>query len=285
LVFPTFITDLDTEYRHAINAVQSVKNSNTGAVGLHLEGPFLSRGRPGIHNVEKIRKLNKRDLNLICSASIPVLLTLAPEETDLKNIAELTKRGVIVFAGHSEANYSTVKEASYRGLTGVTHLFNAMSQMQNREPGIVGAAFDDLKLFAGIIADGIHVHEANVRTALKQIGASRLFLVTDAMSPLGTAGNRFELVGKQIYRGDGKLTNADGILAGADISMIQSVKRFMEFTDCGLHKAIQVATLTPAKAAGLDDEIGSISVGKRAGFTLLNNDLTVQGVARFNKGL
>jgi N-acetylglucosamine-6-phosphate deacetylase len=275
---PTYITDFDQRYGRAISAVADAIGQVPGVVGVHLEGPFLSPLRPGIHPADAIRAMTDADIALIGKTGVPLLLTLAPEQTTAGDIARLTAAGVTVFAGHSEAGFDDMTGAEAAGLRGVTHLFNAMSQMQGREPGVVGAVFASDRLFAGIIADGVHVHPANLGTALRVLGPDRLFLVTDAMSPLGTELAEFTLMGKRITRQGGILSGETGTLAGADISMIEAVTRTVELSGCSLADAIRMATLTPARAIGLEHEIGSIAPGKRAGLTLLSEGLEVQGV-------
>lgn len=275
---PTFITDHDAHYALAIDAVQEALGEVPGVLGVHLEGPFLSSRRPGIHLAGAIRKPTPEDLQRLTKSPVPTLLTLAPDEVPPETIRALSAAGLRVFAGHTEADFETMEAARAAGLRGVTHLFNAMSQVTGRAPGVVGAALTAPDLFAGIIADGVHVHPANLRLALSALGPERLCLVTDAMSPLGTDMRRFELLGKEIRRENGRLTGADGTLAGADISMIEAVRRMIDFTGCSRAEAFQMASLTPARAMGLDCEIGTIEQGKRAGLTLLDARLEPQGV-------
>lgn len=276
---PTFITDEGQKFGEAIRAVENSIDNITGVLGVHLEGPFISPKRPGVHPASAIRKLDDFDIKTITCAKCPVLLTLAPEELKLDVLKRLDESGVLLFAGHSESTFDNIETATKNGLRGATHLFNAMSQLTNREPGLVGAVFDSKELFAGIIADGIHVHPANLRTSLKIIGPERLFLVTDAMQPLGTDMLEFELLGKRIIRNEGRLTTDDGILSGADISMIEAIRNFISITGCEPAIAIQMATQTPARAIGCDDQIGTIEVGKRAGFTQLTVDFSAVAVS------
>uniref|UniRef100_UPI00059151EF N-acetylglucosamine-6-phosphate deacetylase n=1 Tax=Oceanicola sp. S124 TaxID=1042378 RepID=UPI00059151EF len=207
-----------------------------------------------------------------------LMLTLAPEEAAPGQVAALARAGVTVFAGHSEGRFEDIAAAEDEGLSGATHLFNAMSQVAGRAPGVVGAVLDSARLSAGIIADGQHVHPANLRLALARLGTGRLFLVTDAMSPLGTEVTEFDLLGKRIYRRDGRLSDANGVLAGADLSMIEAVRQMDALTGCGLGTAIRMASLTPAEVMGLGDSLGSVSPGKRAGLTLMDAELQVTGV-------
>lgn len=277
-ILPTFITDQGARYAEGLCAAKAALDVVPGVVGLHLEGPFLSPLRPGIHPVEAIRSMDEADFARLAASEMPLLLTLAPEELSSEQIAALTAAGVQVFAGHSDAGFETMVAAEFAGLRGVTHLFNAMSQVHVRAPGVVGATFSSDRLFAGIIPDGVHVHRANLKMALRLLGTDRLCLVTDAMSPLGTDLSGFELLGKRIYRADGRLVDATGTLAGADISMIEAVKRMDYLTGCGLAAAIRMASLTPARAMGLDHDIGSVKPGKRAGLTLLDDVLSPEAV-------
>ena len=275
-LLPTFITDAGSKYTRALQAVRDC--DTPGVIGLHLEGPFLSEERPGVHPADCIRHMTPEDIALLSEAGMPLLLTLAPEEATPAQIAALAGAGVTLFAGHSQAGYEDMTAAEAVGLRGATHLFNAMSQIAGRAPGVVGAVLGSDRLFAGIIADGIHVHPANLRLALGQMGADRLFLVSDAMSPLGTGMRSFDLLGKRIYRRDGRLTDEAGTLAGADLSMIQAVTRMDTLTGCGLGTAIRMATRTPARAMGLDDSLGALAPGMRAGLTVLEADLSVRAV-------
>ncbi|MFV0492966.1 MAG: N-acetylglucosamine-6-phosphate deacetylase [Pseudorhodobacter sp.] len=275
---PTFITDFDRRYQLAIATAQVAIDTVPGIVGLHLEGPFLSPLRPGIHPAAAIRKAEEADFGALCAADLPLMVTLAPEESGPDGIARLAQAGVLPFAGHSEASFEQVDAARIAGLRGVTHLFNAMSQMTGRAPGLVGATMALEGLFAGIIPDGHHVHPANIRNAFATLGPDRLFLVTDAMSPLGTDMTSFTLLGTEIIRDQGRLTGPGGTLAGADISMIDCVTRMTTLSGCSLTDAIRMATLTPARAMRLDGDIGTIAAGKRAGLTLLDAGLRPQAV-------
>ena len=277
--FPTFITDYERNFEAAIKSTEAAQDECIGVVGLHLEGPFLSPHRPGIHPADAIRPIDDADEDLIAKAKVPILLTFAPEETTPDRMQRLSAHGVTLFAGHSEASYETIVAAQENGLRGATHLFNAMSQMQNREPGIVGAVLDRRALFAGIIADAIHVHEANLRTAFALMGPDRLFLVTDAMKLLGTNAIEFELFGRRITRENRQLSSESGVLAGAHISMIECVRSLISMTGCEPAIAIQMASQTPAKAVRLDHKIGTIAKGMHAGFTHLDKDFSVQSVS------
>ena len=279
-VLPTFITAGGQAYLAAMDAVRTaIDRGVPGVLGVHLEGPFLSPRRPGIHEALAIRPIAPDDLERLTADRAGIgLLTLAPEEQPAGTIARLAAAGWTVFAGHSEATHEAMSLAAGEGLRGVTHLFNAMRQIAPREPGVAGSALDDERLFAGIIADGHHVHPANLRLAAACLGADRLCLVTDAMPTLGGAKTSFTLAGKQIRLHDGRLTDADGTLAGAHLSMIDAVRTMMHHADLSLADALRMASATPAKALGLDHELGRIAHGYRAGMTLLDDGLDVQGV-------
>ncbi|MGR3494048.1 N-acetylglucosamine-6-phosphate deacetylase [Citreimonas sp.] len=277
-ILPTFITDAGTRYARAIDAVRTARATIPSLLGLHLEGPFLSPGRPGIHPVEAIRPPDDADLATLTAAGLPLLVTLAPEICGVQAIHRLTKAGIRVFAGHTEARAADMIRAEAAGLAGVTHLFNAMSQITPREPGTVGATFAARRLRAGIIADGVHVHPANLALALRMLGPERLFLVSDAMAPLGSDIRTFELLGKTIHRRDGRLIDAAGTLAGADLGMAQAVRRMDRLTGCGLARAVQMATETPARVMGLQRELGGLRPGMRASLTLFDDGMRPTGV-------
>jgi len=206
---------------------------------------------------------------------LPNLLTTVAAETVTPNqITRLTEGGVIVSIGHSNATYVAVKAAAEAGASMVTHLFNAQSQIGNREPGVVGAALDLGTLWAGLIADGIHVDAATIGIALRaKRGPGRIFLVTDAMSPTGTDTTSFELTGRMVYRKDGALRLADGTLAGADLTMIDAVAYVHKTLGLPLEDALRMASRYPAAAIGVDGERGTLAPGKRADLVHLDEDL------------
>ena len=274
-----FITATGTSYLAAMQAVrEAMAEAEPGILGLHLEGPFLSPARPGIHPPAAVRKLTPSDLDALCEGvGGPLLVTLAPEEAPPGAIARLGQAGVTVFAGHSEADHATMIRAADEGLRGGTHLFNAMSQLTGRAPGVVGALFDDARLFAGIIADDIHVHPANLRLALRVMGDRRLCLVTDAMATLDAPDARFSINGKTIAQKDGRLADAEGRLAGAHLAMNEAVRNMCRLTGASRAQALRMAATTPAEALGLGQELGRIAPGMRASITLLSHDLEACG--------
>ncbi|WP_417605565.1 N-acetylglucosamine-6-phosphate deacetylase [Primorskyibacter flagellatus] len=275
-ILPTFITAAGRDYARAISAVQeAIAQGVPGIIGLHLEGPFLSHARPGIHDPRAIRAMDAEDLDRLTAAQNgTLLLTVAPENLPSGALSRLTAAGIRVFAGHSEASADQIAQAEAQGLVGVTHLFNAMSQMTGREPGVVGATLASQGLFAGIIADGHHVDWRNVATAARLM-PDRLCLVTDAMLTLAGQLTGFELHGEEIELRGTRLTNKTGRLAGAHVSMIDSVRNMMDHAGLSLLDALRMATANPARALGRAGEIGTVQPGARATLTCLTQSLDV----------
>ena len=278
-ILPTFITAPGNSYFAAMDAVRdALAKGVSGILGLHLEGPFLSPQRPGIHDRDSIRVMTREDIEALTEPfSGPLLVTLAPECLPEGAVQALVAAGVSVFAGHSEATAQTVLAAQKQGLCGVTHLFNAMSQLTGREPGVVGAVFASRALFAGIIADGHHVAVENLQIAARLLG-DRLCLVTDAMLTLGSDLQQFELNGQTIYLRGGRLTNVQGTLAGAHIGMDESVRNMFAFCGLSLGAVLNMASHNPAAALGLGGELGMVRPNYRASLTLLTDDLHTQAV-------
>ena len=220
-IMPTYITAAGTGYRDALAAVAAC--SGPEILGVHLEGPFLSPEKPGIHPADHIRRLDAEDMTLLLAHRGRILLTLAPEEIEPSRVQTLTDAGLILFAGHSNADCKTVLQAAAAGLTGVTHLFNACSQLTAREPGVVGAALSDSRLFAGIIADGHHVSPRNLRLA-HDLMKGRLFLVSDTMPTFGSDITSFTVGAERITLENGRLTSGEGRLAGAHLGLDRAVR-------------------------------------------------------------
>ena len=278
-LLPTLITDRPGMIGLAADAVFAARDV-PGVRGIHLEGPFISPRRPGVHSPEWIRPMGEADLAQIAAGArhVTTMLTLAPEEARPADIRALDEAGVVVSAGHTEADPATIAAARAAGLRGFTHLWNAMPPLGARAPGPVGAALDDDTLFAGVICDGIHVDPVSLRLTFRLLGPDRMFLVTDAMPPAGTALASFALAGRRISRRDGRLETADGTLAGADLTMIAAVRFAATHLGASLEDAIRMASDTPARFLGLDDA-GRIAVGARADLVLLGRDLAVVATA------
>ncbi|WP_127599726.1 N-acetylglucosamine-6-phosphate deacetylase [Nitratireductor alexandrii] len=282
-LLPTLITDRPAVSRAAIEAAaEAAADGVAGLIGLHLEGPYLSPARKGAHDPALIRPMDDDDEAFLLAArkTLPALLvTLAPEAVAPERIARLTTAGIVVSLGHSNASYAAAAEAAEAGASMVTHLFNAMSQIANREPGLVGAAIDLGALSAGLIADGIHVDAANIRTALKaKSRPGRIFLVTDAMATIGTTMESFTLNGRTIRRREGRLTLEDGTLAGADLDMISAVRFMHRRIGVPLEEALRMASLYPAQAMGIDARHGRLAPGTRADMVHLSDALEIAGV-------
>lgn len=278
-LLPTFITAPGQDYRRAMSAVaEAIAQGVPGILGLHLEGPFLSPARPGIHDPAAIRRMEADDLAAL-TAPFPgkLLLTVAPEELPPGYLAALVKAGVIVFAGHSAGSAEQITLAAAQGLRGATHLFNAMSQMTGREPGVVGAVLGSDSLFAGIIADGHHVDATNLRIAARLM-PDRLCLVTDAMLTLAGTQDRFMLNGAEIRLEAGRLANAEGRLAGAHIAMDACLRHMQSAAGVSAGHALRMASTNPARALGCADGLGTLRPGGRAALSLLDRDLHSIGV-------
>lgn len=280
-MLPTFITDEARGMRAAVEAVrQAIANSVPGIAGIHLEGPFLAKSRKGAHDPDLIRTLTDADADTLLSSGLrTVLLTLAPETVPPALIAKLAAGGVVVSLGHTDATYEVAMAAADAGARGITHLFNAMSPLAHRSPGVVGAALNHGALWCGIIADGYHVHPAALASALRaKRGPARLFLVTDAMPTAGHAQDRFYLNNRLVTRQNGLLTLDDGTLAGSDLTMDAALRFAVGKLDVGLEEALRMASLYPAMFLGLDSAYGRIAPGYRADLVHLSQALAVQDV-------
>lgn len=282
-LLPTLITDTPEITAAAIAAgAEAVRRKVPGFLGLHLEGPHLSLARKGAHDPKLIRPMNDADQAALIAAraQLPVLqTTIAPESVTAAQVQALAKAGIVVSLGHSDTDYATASAYAEAGASMATHLFNAMSQIGNREPGLAGAAVDSGNIFAGLIADGIHVHPATIEIALKaKQGPARIFLVTDAMATIGTDMTSFTLNGRTIYRKDGSLRLADGTLAGADLDMISAVRFMHKVVGIDLAEALRMASLYAAEAVGQSHRLGRLAKGTAADIVALDDDLGMKGV-------
>jgi N-acetylglucosamine-6-phosphate deacetylase len=273
---PTLITDTREKMRAAVAAVRSMVGRE-GILGLHLEGPFISPLRPGVHRPDRITQPNTGDLDELCElAGVGrSLMTLAPECVPPGFVRTLASAGVRISIGHSEASAAVVMQAVADGATGVTHLFNAMPPLSARAPGIIGAALAERRLTAGLIVDAIHVDPVSVRAAFLAKGSDRIALVSDAMPTVGTSLDCFELAGRTIKRTDGRLTTEEGTLAGAHLDMASAVRNAVTLAQIPLEDALRAASLTPARFLGLDNERGALVSGARADLVALTQELTV----------
>ena len=270
---PTLISTRFDVMREAVSAVaEAIAIGTPGVLGLHLEGPFLSPERKGVHDAGKFCQLDQTGLDILTSLQVgSTVVTLAPELTSPQMISRLVEEGVIVCGGHSGATYAQTRDALAQGLSGFTHLYNAMTPLQSREPGMVGAALEDDDSWFGIIADGHHIHPAafSVAVAAKKRGGA--LLVTDAMPTVGSPDTSFILDGKTIVASEGRVTNAEGTLAGSDLTMLSAVNNAAEFARLDWFEAVRMASLYPARALGLERELGAIRPGFRASFLALDS--------------
>jgi N-acetylglucosamine-6-phosphate deacetylase len=270
---PTLISDDLGTLERAIQAVDAaIERGIPGVLGIHIEGPFLSPARKGIHDASKFRILDERALHLLASLRHGrVLVTLAPELAPPGAIRALVDRGVVVAAGHTAATYDDVQAAFAEGLSGFTHLFNAMTQLGSREPGTVGAALENRSSWCGLIVDGHHVHPATLRIALAAKGAGRLVLVTDAMPTVGSDQRSFRLAGQLIECDGDRCTASDGTLAGSNLNMAAAVRNAVRLMEVDVATAVRMASEVPASVMGLADERGSIRPGMRADLVLVDS--------------
>lgn len=274
---PTLISDDLPVIARAIEAVDAAIEAGVpGVLGIHIEGPFLNVERKGIHLASKIRRLKPDVVEMLTSLKRGrTLVTLAPETTTPEMVAALVARGAIVAAGHTNATYEQAIAAIDAGLTGATHLFNAMSPLGNREPGMVGAVLDSDRVTAGIIVDGRHVSPTTLRIALRARSPEAFMLVTDAMPTVG-GGDDFVLQGKHIRVSNGVCVDDDGTLAGSDLDMAQAVRNTVEMLGLPVEQALHMASAVPARFLGLDDRYGAIRPGMRASLVRLCADLTAR---------
>jgi N-acetylglucosamine-6-phosphate deacetylase len=275
---PTFITDTPEKMAEAIAAADAAIQARTpGVLGIHLEGPFLNPERKGIHQAALMRTIGAQDLAAIkLQAGGRLLVTLAPEQVEASAIAKLAQAGVVIAAGHTKADAETIRRAQDAGLTGITHLFNAMPPLMGREPGPVGAALADPGLWCGIIVDLHHVSAISLKAALAARGTETMILVTDAMPSVGSDARTFDLLGERITLKDGALVNDAGTLAGSHLDMASAVRNTVRVLGISVEHALQMAALNPARFLKLDHELGRIDAGYRADLVLLDADFGVR---------
>mgnify|MGYP001020467735 CR=1 FL=1 len=279
---PTLISAPDADMLAALSVVSATRRERPEArwnvLGLHLEGPWLNPRRAGIHDRSQLRPPDPALAGRVASADADMvrLLTAAPERLGPELAARLARAGVLVSAGHSEASFEQVQACVEAGLSLATHLFNGMAPLAGREPGLLAAAFLDPRIMAGIVADGAHVAWENVRLAKKLMG-DRLFLVTDAMPPAGADLREFTLCGQRVFSDGVRLTDAQGVLAGSVLTMDQAVRNCVRHGGVALDEALRMATLYPARAVGLEGELGVIEPGAVANLVVLDPELRVRG--------
>lgn len=282
-LLPTLVSDTPVVTERAIEAAILAGQQNVpGFLGLHLEGPHLAVARKGAHEAAHIRPMSRDDLEVLVSAKAALdnlLVTVAPESVSTDQISRIADAGAVVSLGHTDTGSELARQCADAGARAVTHLFNAMSGLGHREPGLVGAALSCGNLFAGLIADGFHVDARAISIALKaKTGPGKIFLVTDAMPTIGTDAGSFTLNGRTVVRSCGRLTLEDGTLAGADLDMISAVRFMAETVGTGFDEAIRMASLYPAECMGIDQSYGHLKPGAVANFVHLGPDFDVRQV-------
>ena len=278
-IYPTLITASFDAMRKAIAAVtQAIDEGVDGILGIHLEGPFLNPERKGAHAQEKFCIIDDEGFDIVTSLSKgKTLITIAPELTSPSMISKIVEAGVVVSAGHSSANFDECELALNAGLSGFTHLYNAMTPLQSRAPGMVGAALANENSWFGIIADGFHMHPAAFKVAVSAKQKGGAILVTDAMSTVGSKSKSFVLDGQTIHAINGRCTNSEGSLAGSDLNMNAAVKNAIKFAHLDWTEAVRMASVYPAIAMGIDNEMGYLKAGYKANAVLLDQHLNVAG--------
>ena len=271
--YPTLISDDLSVVKKSIAAVkQAIVEKVPGVLGIHLEGPFLNPERKGVHDASKFKIIDEAAFELLTSLDVgKTLITIAPELTTPEMIARFVAAGIVVAAGHSAANYEQTNTALAAGLSSFTHLFNAMTPLTSREPGMVGAALENENSWCGIIVDGHHVHPSTLKIAHQAKAIGKLVLVTDAMPSVGAIDKSFVLNGELIRCENGKLSTKSGTLAGSDLDMLTAVKNTVKLVGLGIDEAIRMASTYPAAMMG-ESTLGSIKVGYTASMILIDND-------------
>jgi N-acetylglucosamine-6-phosphate deacetylase len=276
---PTVVTDAPDVLAAALTAARKAHARVPGALGVHVEGPFIDPRRKGAHPPEFIRPMRERDSEaLIAMRAGVMVVTLAPASVPLELVTRLARSGIVVSLGHSDATAEEAKAVFDAGARAATHLFNAMSQLSSRAPGVVGAVLADPRVICGLIADGEHAHPAAYRTAIAAKGPRGIALISDAMPPAAGGPNSFELQGRRIMRVGGKLVDDKGTLSGAAITLREAVRYVVLTLGLPLADALAMATLTPARLLGLDDRIGRLAPDFAANIVHLTNTLDVAGV-------
>lgn len=276
-MMPTLITDSFNIMQQAIKAVsQAIEERIPGIIGIHLEGPFLNAARKGAHAKEKFCLLDEQGFQIISSLQNgKTIVTIAPELSSADMISRICNEGIVVCAGHTDATYDEARVGLTAGLSGFTHLYNAMTPLLSREPGVVGAALEDENSWFGIIADGFHMHPAAFKVAIAAKQKGGAILVTDAMATVGSTDTSFLLDGETIQAVDGCCVNAAGSLAGSALDMNKAIKNAIEFAKIDWMEAVRMASVYPAKAIGLDHQLGYLKPGYKANIVAMDKSFKV----------
>lgn len=273
---PTLITTCDDLMKQGVRVMREylAKHPNQ-ALGLHLEGPWLNLVKKGTHNPDFVRKPDAELVKFLCdNADVITKVTLAPEMVAPEVITALANAGIVVSAGHSNATAQEARVGFRAGISFATHLFNAMPYITGREPGLTGAILDADEIYCGVIADGLHVDFINIRNA-KRLKGDKLCLVTDATAPAGANIEEFIFAGKTIYYRNGLCVDENGTLSGSSLTMIEGVRNLVEHANIALDEVLRMATLYPARAIGVQQQLGSIAPGKVANLTAFTHDFKI----------
>lgn len=273
-MLPTLISDDVEVMRRAIAATrEAIAQGVPGILGIHLEGPYIAPARKGTHNEKKFRVPDAAEIDQVTALDNGItMITLAPERVPAETIRAFAERGAIVFAGHTAATYEETREGIAAGVSGFTHLFNAMTPLQGREPGVVGAALEDVDTWCGVIVDGVHVHPASLRVAIASKPTGKIVLVTDAMPMVGADSPSFDLYGETITAVDGVVRNAAGSLAGSALDMASAVRNSVRLLGLPLDEAARMAATYPAECLGIADRRGRIAPGLAADLVALDRE-------------
>ena len=278
-IMPTVISDSIKVLTKCTRAIAQEIKKNSGLLGIHIEGPFFSLKYRGVHQKKYISKLSSEYLELFSNLKeYPVILTLAPECISLKDLNHLASLGIKIMAGHTDASYDELEQAAKNNLNGFTHLFNAMSQMSAREPGAVGAALDFDNLYASIIVDLHHVHHSLIELAYQKKPIGKLFFISDSMATINHGEPTFELYDEIVSEQNGRITNAEGKLAGSSITQIDAVKNACQQCNIPLAHALSMASRYPAEFLGVEYYLGSLKPGYRADLVHFNSNFEVNNV-------
>ncbi len=276
---PTLITTTDENIEKALKLVEENENlEEIGVLGLHIEGPYISIPKKGIHNPDYIRVMSDEIIHKIAKfgSKVTKIMTIAPENAKVEHLKELRGSGINLSIGHTNATYEeALEKVEYFKMA--THLFNAMSSFTSREPGVIGAIFENKSLYTGIIVDGIHSHYGSVKIA-KDILKEKLFLVTDAVAPVGTTMESFMFEGNKVLYKDGKCISPDGTLGGSALTMIEGVQNLVKHVGVSLEEALLMASTYPAKAVKVDNEYGYVKEGYIADLVILDKELNISNM-------
>ena len=276
---PTLITTTDENIEKALKLVEENENlEEIGVLGLHIEGPYISIPKKGIHNPAYIRVMSDEIIHKIAKfgSKVTKIMTIAPENAKVEHLKELKDSGINLSIGHTNATYEeALEKVEYFKMA--THLFNAMSSFTSREPGVIGAIFENKSLYTGIIVDGVHSHYGSVKIA-KDILKEKLFLVTDAVAPVGTNMESFMFEGNKVLYKDGKCISPDGTLGGSALTMIEGVQNLVKHVRVSLEEALLMASTYPAKAIKVDDKYGYIKENYIADLVILDKELNISNM-------